>query len=77
MRIVEQGQRDAPLRHGAGRVGLQRLLEHLLRVEVPVGVLVAHAADEAALRHLVARGLEVNVAELLVDVALRDQRLRR
>jgi hypothetical protein len=32
---------------------------------------------EAALRHVVARGLEVNAAELSVDIALRDQRLRR
>ena len=77
VRIVEQRERDAPLRHGAGRVGLQRLLEDLLRLEVPVGVLIAHAAVEAALRHLVARGLEVNAAELLIDVALGDQRLRR
>ena len=43
-----------------------------LRGVVPEGVLVAHAAVEAALRHLVARGLEMNAAELLVDVALRE-----
>ena len=30
VRIVEQGQRDAPVRHGAGRIGLQHLLEDLL-----------------------------------------------
>ncbi len=77
MRIVEQRERDAPLRHGAGRIGLQRLLEDLLRVEVPERVLIAHGAIEAALRHLVARGLEVHAAELLIDVALGDQRLRR
>ena len=77
MGIVEQGQRDAPLRDGAGRIGLQRLLEDLLGGEVPVRVLVAHGAIEAALRHLVARGLEVHAAELLIDVALGDQRLRR
>ena len=33
VRIVHQRERDAPLRHGAGRVGLQRLLENLLGVE--------------------------------------------
>ena len=71
MRVVEQRERDAPLRHGAGRVGLQRLLEDLLRGEVPEGVLIAHPAVEAALRDLVARGLEMYAAELLVDVALR------
>ena len=75
VRIVHQRERDAPMRHGAGRVGLQGLLEDLLRVEVPVRVLIAHGAVEAALRDLVARGLEVHVAELLIDVALRDQRL--
>ena len=77
MGIVEQRERDAPLRHGAGWVGLQHLLENLLRVEVPERVLIAHGAIEAALRNLVARGLEVNGAELLIDVALGDQRLRR
>ncbi len=34
-------------------------------------MLVAHGAVEAALRHLVAGRLEMNVAELLIDVALR------
>ena len=43
-----------------------------LAARVPERVLVAHGAVEAALRHLVARGLEADVAELLIDVALRD-----
>jgi hypothetical protein len=76
MGIVEQGQRDAPLRDGAGRIGFQRLLEDLLGGPVPVRVLIAHGPIEAALRHLVARGLEVHAAELLIDVALGDQRVR-
>jgi hypothetical protein len=38
-------------------------------------MLVAHGTVEAALRHLVAGCLEMNIAELLVGVALRDQRL--
>ena len=75
MRIIEEGQRDAPLGHGAGRVGLQNLLEDVLSGEVPIRVLIAHGPVEAALRRVVARGLEVNAAELLVDVALRHSAL--
>ena len=35
VRIVHQRERDAPIRHGAGRVGLDRLLKDLLGVDVP------------------------------------------
>jgi hypothetical protein len=38
-------------------------------------VLVTHPAIEAALRHLVARRLEVHAAKLVIGLALRDQRL--
>ena len=38
-------------------------------------MLIAHGAVEAALRNLVAGGLEVNVTELLIHIVLRgDQR---
>ena len=78
MRIVEQRQRDAPIRHAAFRIGLGDLLEDLLGGAVPKRVLIAHGAVEAALRHLVARRLEMNIAELLVGFALgRDRAGRR
>jgi hypothetical protein len=38
-------------------------------------VLIAHPAIETALRHFVAGSLEVNAAELLIHIALRDHRL--
>ena len=75
VRVVHQRERDAPISHGAGRIGLDGFLKDLLGVDVPIGVLIAHPAIEATLSHLVARGLEVHVAELLIDIALRDQRL--
>jgi hypothetical protein len=40
-------------------------------------MLVSHGTVEAALRDLVARSLEVDIAELLIDLALGDERLRR
>jgi hypothetical protein len=75
VRVVHQRERDAPISHGASRVGLDGLLKDFLGVDVPIGVLIAHAAVEAPLRHFVARGLELHVAELLIDTALGDQRL--
>ena len=77
VRIVQERECDAPMGDGAVRVGLQSLLEDLLRRAVPERVLIAHRAVDPPLRDLVARGLEADVAELLVDVALRDERLRR
>jgi len=52
----------------------QDLLENLLRVEIPVRVLIAHAAVEAPLRDLVARGPETHVAELLIGGVLCGRR---
>ena len=76
VRVVHESERDAPVRHGAGRVGLDGVLKDLFGIHIPIGVLIAHPAIEAALCHLVARGLEVNITKLLIDIALRDQRLR-
>ncbi|WP_461325606.1 hypothetical protein [Bradyrhizobium barranii] len=38
-------------------------------------MLVAHPAIETTLGHIVARGLEMNAAELLIYIVLRDQSL--
>ena len=76
MRIVEQRERDAPIRDAAGRIGLGGVLEDFLRLRVPERMLVAHAAVEAALRDVVARCREMHGAEALVDVVLREGRLR-
>jgi hypothetical protein len=53
-RVEQQAHRDAPIGDGALRIGLERILENLLRSAIPERVLVAHAAVEAALRGLVA-----------------------
>src|SRR5215475_15937192 len=71
MRIVQQAQGNAPVGDRAFRIGLQRLLENLFRRPVPERVLIAHPAVKAALRHLIAGGLEVNLAKLLVGSVLR------
>ena len=70
MRIVEQAQRDAPIRDPAFGIGLERLLEYLFGFPVPERMLVAHAAVEPPLRRLVARGREMNGAEPLVGFFL-------
>jgi hypothetical protein len=36
-------------------------------------MLIPHAAVEPPLRHLVARSLKINVAELLIDIALCER----
>jgi hypothetical protein len=66
MRIVELRQRNAPIGHTAFGIGLRRLLEDLAPGAIPERMLIAHAAVEAALRDLVARRLEMHLAELLV-----------
>ena len=71
MRVVHQRERDAPICHGACGISLDGLLKDLLGIGVPEGVLIAHAAIEATLRNVVAGGLEVHVAELLIDIVLR------
>ena len=76
VRIVEQAERDAPIGDPAFRVGLQHLLEQLLRLPVPERMLVAHGAIETSLRNLVARGVEMNRAESLVGLLLGEDRLR-
>ena len=70
MWVVEQAQRDAPIRDSAFGIGLDRLLENLLQFAVPERMLVAHAAVEPPLRGLVARGREMNGAEPLVGLFL-------
>ena len=75
MRVVEQAQRDAPIRDAAFGIGLERLLEDLLGFAVPERMLVAHGAVEAPLRGLVARGREMNGAEPLVGLFLAEGRL--
>jgi hypothetical protein len=54
MRVVEQAQRDAPIRDPAFRIGLEDLLEYLFGLAVPERMLVSHAAIEPSLRGLVA-----------------------
>jgi hypothetical protein len=54
VRIVQQRQRNAPVRDGAVRIGLQRLLEYLLRRAVPERMLIAQRAVDPPLRDLVA-----------------------
>ena len=76
VRIVEQAERDAPIGDPAFRVGLQHLLEQLLRLAIPERMLVAHGAVEPPLRNLVARGVEMNRAKSLVGVFLGEDRLR-
>ncbi|MGY3456123.1 hypothetical protein ACVWW5_001573 [Bradyrhizobium sp. LM3.4] len=76
VRIVHVGERNAPIGHAACRVSLDGIPEDLLGVEIPVGMLIAHPAIEAALGHIVARGLEMNAAELLIYIVLRGQSLR-
>src|SRR5262245_13143903 len=40
-------------------------------------MLIAHGPVEAALCHFIARCLEMDAAELLIDIALRDGRLSK
>jgi len=75
-RVEQQAHRDAPIGDGTLRIGLERLLENLLRGAIPERVLVAHAAIEPPLSDLVARGLEVDRAEPLVGLLLGAGRLR-
>jgi hypothetical protein len=67
MRIVQQAQGNAPIGDRAFRIGLQPSLENLFCGPVPERMLITHPAIEAALRHLVAGGLEVHLAKLLVS----------
>ena len=50
VRIPQQAQGDTPIGDAAGRIGLQRILEHFLRGAVPERVLIQHAAVEQFLR---------------------------
>ena len=76
MRVVEQAQRDAPIGDPAFGIGLEDILEYLLGRLVPERMLVAHAAIEASLRRLVARGGEMNGAKSLVGLFLAESRRR-
>jgi hypothetical protein len=64
MRIVQQAERDAPIGDGAFRIGLERVLEELLRSPVPERVLVQHRLVEMLLRIRFARCLEVDLAQI-------------
>ena len=57
----------------AVRVGLRDLLENLLGGAVPERMLIAHRAIEAPLRDLIAGDGEMDVAELLISLALRGE----
>src|SRR5215217_1576263 len=70
MLIQQQAECDSPMRDAALRIGLEGLLENLLRRLVPERMLVAHRAVEAPLRALVARCFEMNDAELLLGIVL-------
>ena len=75
-RIEQQARCDAPVGDGAVGIGLERVLENLLRRAIPERVLVAHAAVEPALRGVVARGREVDGTEPLLGGVLRRGGLR-
>jgi len=75
MRIIQKRERHPPVGHTALRIGLGHLLEDFLGLAVPEGVLIAHRAIEAALRNVVAGGLEMNRAESLIRLRLRLHRL--
>ena len=72
--IPQQAQRDAPIGDAAFGIGLQHILEDLLRGAVPERMLVQHAAVEKLLRFRFARCLEMHLAELVV-VHLPERRL--
>ena len=75
-RIEQQAHADAPVGDGAVRIGLEHVLEDILRRAVPERMLIAHAAIEPALRHLIARRLEMDGTEPLFGGVLCRGRLR-
>ena len=50
MRIEQQAQRNVPMGDTAFGVGLQRILEDLLRCAIPKRVLIKHCLIEELLR---------------------------
>ena len=77
VRVVEQAERDAPIRDPAFRIGLERLLEYLLGFAIPERMLVSHGPVEPPLRRLVARRGEMNGPESLVGFVLAGRRRSR
>ena len=64
--IPEQAERNAPIGDAAFGIGLQHVLECVLRRAVPERVLIQHSAVEKLLRLRLARCFEMDLAELLV-----------
>ncbi len=63
VRIAEPGKRQAPMRHRAGGVELQRLVERVDCRAMPERVLIGHAKIEFGLGRRRARGRELDLAE--------------
>ena len=61
-----------PIDNSACGVSLDGPLKDFHGVEIPIGVLIAHSAVEATLSYLVARGLKMHVAKLLIHIVLRE-----
>ena len=66
VRVPQQAQRNAPIGDAAFGIGLQDILEDLLRCAVPERMLVQHRAVEVLLRLRFARRLEMHLAEFAV-----------
>src|ERR671929_305273 len=54
VRVVEKTERNAPIGDATVRVGLEYLLEQLLRLAIPERMLIAHRAIKTALGNVVA-----------------------
>ena len=68
MGVIEQAEGDTPIGDRALGVRLEHVLEDFLRLAIPERMLITHRTIEPPLRGLIARGIEVNGAELLICV---------
>ena len=72
MRVIEETERNAPISDATVRIGLEHLLEQILRLAIPKRMLVAHRTIKTPLCNLVAGRLEMHRAQSLVAFVLRE-----
>ena len=75
VRVIKQAKRDPPISDRAFGIGLQHVLENCLKLTIPEGMLVSHPAIEAPLCCFIARRLEMNTAEPLIQLVLGKRNL--
>ena len=72
VRVIEETERNAPISDATVRIGLEHLLEQILRLAIPKRMLVAHRTIKTPLCNLVAGRLEMHRAQSLVAFVLRE-----